>query len=92
MALYETKIYIDGATFSEFEVEAVFEIETEVDWDERGRKGLSATSWNLLHINFDGFHVGRSDVERMLGKSRLQKIESDAAESALDDSAWRAAA
>lgn len=89
VSLYTTTICLDGDAFTEFEVEAVFEIDGEIEWDERGRKGLAVTTYELLHINFDGLRIGRSDVAQMIGRDRLVKIELAAAEEALQDDDWR---
>lgn len=79
MTDFTTTIYISGTTFTEFEVEALFEIETDTDGDQTW-----ATSWELIHINMDGFKITRSALADMIGTLEVRQIEDAACDEFLE--------
>lgn len=87
MTTHSTRICLSGDTFTEFEVDALFEIEAQsgsTSGDTVTVYDTWATSWELVHINMDGFKVGRSDVARMIGESQLRQIENAVADEFLE--------
>jgi hypothetical protein len=78
MADFTTNVYISGKTFSEFEVEALFKIETasgSTSGDTVTITDTWATSWELIHINMDGFKINRSTLLGIIGKHEMRRIE-----------------
>lgn len=87
MTTFTTTIAISGDTFTEFEVTALFEIETQsgsTSGDTVTIFDTWATSWELIHINLDGLKIGRGDVARMIGEARLRQIEDAAVDEFLE--------
>lgn len=90
MTAFTRTITISGDTFTEFEVEALFDIETETgsaepySWGGSRGSEVCATSWEIVHINLDGFKIGRTALIDMLGKDEVHRIENDACEAFLE--------
>lgn len=90
MTAFTRDITIGGDTFTEFEVEALFDIETETgtaepySWGGSRGSELCAVSWEIVHINMNGFKIGRTALIDMLGKDEVIAIENSACEAFLE--------